>query len=81
MNTEQKRLFEETLADDEASLQAHLEQARASHRPRQWMMAKKTSASRVSSLCPIVYAASKPPRARRRELPQPRLRQGDEARG
>ncbi|MEB0056188.1 transposase [Variovorax sp. LG9.2] len=49
MNAEQRRLFEETLAEDEASLQAQLEQARGER--------ATTNTSHVVDHCPITCAA------------------------
>lgn len=61
MNAEQRRLFEETLVEDEASLQAQLEQARARPQPclrSTVVQMTTTSASRVANHCPITCVAS-----------------------
>lgn len=55
-NAKQKRLLEETLVEDEASLQAKLGQARGQASPPLGPTAT-TSASPVASLCPIICAA------------------------
>ena len=73
MNAEQRRLFEETLAEDEASLQAQLEQARGER--------ATTNTSHVVDTARSLAPRGAPPRTGEHELPERGARQADDARG
>ncbi|MFO1217409.1 MAG: transposase [Burkholderiaceae bacterium] len=75
MSAEQRRLFDETMAEDEASLQALLEQLQGKAAQGQSVQRPAARAHERQAL-PRTCVASKPPRARRHHVPDAGLRDG-----